>query len=182
MLEQITNLASSREENSCENIFVSLIEILRKELTVYQELKSTIIGEKKVLLKPTLNELNHTNALKENIILKARMLEEARRNILKKIARNLDVNTNDIKINQLAGYAGHEQRKEIEKISNDLALIARDINILNDANKKLLDTSLTCVQSSLDFISSIMFQGAVYMGSGKIKTMQNNGRFLHTEG
>lgn len=182
MLEQSMNVINSREENAGVNLFASLIDILKKELFVYQELKRTIIGEKKILIKPSLEELNHNNSLKENIILKARMLEEARTNILKKIARNIDVDTRDIKINQLVGHAGTEQRKEIEEIKDALTLIARDINILNDTNKKLLNTSLTCVQSSLDFISSFMFQGPVYMESGKIKTMQNNGRFLHTEG
>lgn len=182
MLEQIMGLTNSREENSCENIFTSMIEVLKKELAVYQELKNTIICEKKILMKPTLDELNHINAIKENIILKARMLEEARTNILKKIARNLDISTNGIKLTQIAGYAGIEQRKEIERIRDDLAVISRDINVLNEANKKLLDTSLTCIKSSLEFISSIMSQGSVYMESGKIQTMQNNGKFLHTEG
>jgi len=182
MLEHTMSLTNSREENSCENIFASLIEVLGKELAVYQELKNTIICEKKILIKPTLDELNHINAIKENIILKARMLEEARANILKKIARNLDIKTNGIKLTQLAGFAGPEQRKEIERIRDDLALLSQDINILNEKNKKLLDTSLTCVKSSLEFISAIMSQGAVYMESGKIKTMQNNGKFLHTEG
>jgi hypothetical protein len=48
MLEQSMSLTNSREENSCENIFSSLIDILRKESVVYQELKSTIIYEKKI--------------------------------------------------------------------------------------------------------------------------------------
>lgn len=182
MLEQSMALVNSREESSCENIFSSLIEILKKELVVYQELKSTIIYEKKILKKPILDELNHNNAVKENIILKARMLAETRKNVLKKIARNFDLSPDGVKLTQLAGYAGATQRKEIEEIKDNLALIAREINVLNDANKKLLDTSLICVQSSLDFIGSIMSQGGVYMESGKIKTMQNNGRFLHTEG
>jgi len=110
------------------------------------------------------------------------MLEEARTNILKKIARNLDLNAKGIKLSQLAGYAGIAQRRELEELKEYLAIIALEINVLNEANKKLLDTSLTCLQSSLDFISSIMSQGHVYVESGQIKTMQNNGKFLHMEG
>lgn len=182
MLEQSMSLVNSQEENASDNIFSSLIEILRKESAVYQELKSTIIHEKKILKKPALDELNHNNALKENIILKARMLAETRKNVLKKLARSFDLSIHGVKLTQLASFASTEQRKEIEEIKEGLALIAREINVLNEANKKLLDTSLTCVRSSLDFISSIMSPGGVYMESGKIKTMQNNGRFLHTEG
>jgi hypothetical protein len=182
MLEQSISLVNSREENSCENIFISLIEILRKELEVYQELKSAIIGEKKILIKPNLGEFNHTNALKENIILKARMLEEARTNIMKKIVRNLEISAKDIKLSQLAGYAGHEQRKEINEIREELVLIAGEINALNAANKDLLTASMTNIKSSLDFINSVMSSGSVYLQCGKIKSTDNNGIFLHKEG
>lgn len=182
MLEQSISLTNSREENSCEHIFTSLIEILRKELAVYQELKSTIIGEKKILIKPNLGEFNHTNALKENIILKARMLEEARTNIIKKIVRSLEISTKDIKLSQLACYAGHEQRQEIEEIRDELVLIAGEISALNAANKDLLEASMTNIKSSLDFINSIMSSGSVYLQCGKIKSTDNNGTFLHKEG
>jgi hypothetical protein len=182
MLGQGISLTNSREENSCENIFTSLIEILRKELEVYQELKSTIIGERKILIKPNLGEFNHTNALKENIILKARMLEEARTNIIKKIVRNLEISTKDIKLSQLVAYAGHEQRKEIEEVREELVLIAGEINALNTGNKDLLEASLTNVKSSLDFINSIMSPGSVYLQCGTIKSTDNNGIFLHKEG
>jgi hypothetical protein len=64
---------------------------LSQELAIYQELKNAISGENVILIKPSLDELNHSNAIKENIILKAHMLEEVRLNILKKIARNFDI-------------------------------------------------------------------------------------------
>ena len=182
MLEQSISLTDSREENSCKNIFGSLIELLGKELAVYQELKSTIIYEKKILKKPTLDELNHNNARKENIILKARMLAEARTNVLKKIARNLDLSTNGIKLTQLAGYAEPEQREEIEEIKDELALISREINALNAANKDLLEASLGNIKSSLDFMNSIMSSGSVYLQCGKIKSADKNGIYLHKEG
>jgi hypothetical protein len=182
MLEQNVSLINSREENCCENIFVSLIEIMRKESAVYQELKSAITYEKNILKKPVLDELNHNNAIKENIILKARMLEEARTNVLKKIARSLDLNIRGIKLAQLAGFASLEQRKEIEEVRDDLVLISREINALNAANKHLLDASMGNIKSSLDFINSIMSSESVYLECGKIKSTQKKGTYLHKEG
>jgi hypothetical protein len=182
MLGQGMSLTNLREENSSGNIFTSLIEILKKELAVYSELKNTIICEKKIITKPTLDELNHNNALKENIILKARMLEEARINILKKIARNLDISTESIKLTQLAGYAGPEQSAEIEKIRDDLVLISREINALNAVNKDLLDASMGNIKCSLDFMTSIMCSESVYLKCGKMNAAHHNGKILHKEG
>lgn len=182
MLEQGIGLMNSQQEISCENIFASLIDILRKELDVYQELKSTIICEKKILKKPVLEELDHNNAIKENIILKARMLEEARTTILKKIARNLDLDAKDINLTQLAKYADYELRNEIEEIRDELSFISREVNELNAANKDLLDISLGNIKSSLDFINSIMSSESVYLGSGKMKSGHRNGAYLHKVG
>lgn len=174
----LTNL----QEDSCESIFTSLLELLKKELIVYHELKEVMIHEKKILKKPNLDELNHVNAVKENIILKARMLEEGRVNILKKIAHHLDLNMNSIKLKQLADYADAKQKKEIETIMNGLTEIAREINALNAANKDLLAVSINNVKSSLDFINSNIFSAAVYMQSGRMKSMDKNGTYLHQEG
>jgi hypothetical protein len=182
MLEHNVTLTDCREDNLCGTYFISLIDVLKKELAIYQELKDFIIGEDKILRKPSLAELNEINVCKENIILKARMLEEARKNILKKIAGNLDLSADDIKLATLTSYAAIDQRQEIEEIRNKLALLAEEIMALTEKNKNLMGSSLFNIKGSLDFISLLMSPGPVYLESGKIKSMPNNGKFLRTEG
>jgi flagellar biosynthesis/type III secretory pathway chaperone len=182
MLEQNITLTDCREENSCETNFITLIEVLKKELAIYQELKSFIIDEKKILIRPSFEELNESNARKENIILKARMLEEARTNILKKIARNLELKADETKLATVAGYTEIEQRQKIEEIRKKIVLISGEIRWINERNKDLVGSTLNNVKGSLDFISSVMSQGPVYLESGKIKSFQSNGKFLRTQG
>ena len=110
------------------------------------------------------------------------MLEEARINILKKIAGNLGISIKSIKLNQLAGYADSDQSKEIEEIKDDLIIISGEISSLNEANKDLLDASIGNIKSSLDFMNSIMCSESVYLECGKMKAAQSNGRILHKEG
>lgn len=173
---------NSLEEKCCENIFTSLVEILRKELAVYQELKSTIVHEKIILQKPALDELNQNNARKENIILKARMLIEARTNILKKIAFKLDINSKSVKLSQIIGYSDNQQRVEIEEIRDALLSISGEIAGLNESNKHILNVSVNNIRSSLDFINSMMSSGPVYQQCGKIKLLDKNGVYLNREG
>jgi flagellar biosynthesis/type III secretory pathway chaperone len=182
MLEHNISLTNCREENFRDSIFTSLIEVLRKELAIYQELKNAISGENAILIKPSLDELNHSNGMKENIILKARMLEEVRLNIIKKLARNFDINIKEINLSVLMEYADDRHKREIGVIREELEQITQEINALNEINKALLDASLRCVQSSLDFIGSMMFPGAVYSKSGQIKTIPNTGKYFYTEG
>jgi flagellar biosynthesis/type III secretory pathway chaperone len=182
MLEQNMSLANRQETDCREAIFSSLIDVLKRELIIFQELKNVIGAEKKILIKPSLDELNHSNAVKENIILKARMLEETRLNIFKKIARLLDINDSGIKLKRLAEYVGAAQGEEIKQLANELFLMSADINTLNEANKNLMDVSLGCIQNSLDFITSMISSQTVYMGTGQVKTINDNGKFLRTEG
>jgi len=182
MLEQKMSLANCQDRNTCAPYFNALIEVLKKEINIFQELKNVITAEKKILIKPSLEELNHSNAIKENIILKARMLEEVRLNIFKKIARKLDMNESGIKIRELAEYAEADQAKEMNEVAEELAALSRDINALNETNKGLLDVSLATVNNSLDFIISLMSSESVYLETGQVKIMQSNGKFLRTEG
>jgi flagellar biosynthesis/type III secretory pathway chaperone len=182
MLEQNMVLADCREDDTATSLFTALITVLKKELLICQELKNIIIQEKKILFKPSLEDLNKNNALKENIILKSRMLEGVRTNILKKICRIFDININAIKLSQIAGYADKGQTKELKEIQESLTLISHEINALNAANKDLLEASMNNVKCSLDFISSIMSSGSVYLECGKMKSANNNGTYLHMEG
>lgn len=182
MLEQNMSLMNSPLETCCENIFTSLAVILRKELAIYGELKRAILHEKTMLQKPTLDELNHNIADKENIILKARMLTEARTNILKKIARKLDLNSKSVKLSSITGYADDQQRTEIENLRAALISISHEIRALNETNKILLNVSANNIRSSLDFINSMFSSGPVYQQCGKIKLSDKNGIYLHKEG
>lgn len=182
MLEQSNTVNNCLEDSANESIYASLIDVLRKELTVFGELRDFLAVEKEMLMKSaSLIQINENNAIKENIILKSRILEEVRTNILKKIARNLDID-DEVKLISLAGYAVIEQRQIIEKLKDELLSIAREINRMNDDNKYLLDASINNVKGSLDFISSLIDRAGGYLGSGKINETRNNGRFLRTEG
>ncbi|PKN10766.1 MAG: hypothetical protein CVU72_00090 [Deltaproteobacteria bacterium HGW-Deltaproteobacteria-7] len=183
MLSQYNTVANCLEDSAGEGLFTSLIDVLRKELSIYRELRDYLICEKEMLMKSAaLAIINENNAVKENIILKSRILEEVRTNVLKKIARNLDIDDSEIKLMSLANYAVIEQRQDIENLKSDLLSIARDINRMNDENKYLLDTSINNINGSLDFISSLIDRSGVYLGTGKIDEISNNGRFLRTEG
>lgn len=183
MLEQSTNLTNCLESCVNDDLFTALIDVLKRELGVYRELKNFLISEKEILKKPaTLLDIHNNNGVKENIILKARILGEARTNVLKKIARNLDINESGIKLMSLANYAVIEKRQIIERIKNDLSTVAGEIKSINNENKDILNTSSNNVKESLEFISSLLDRSGVYLGNGTIDKIKKNGRLLRTEG
>lgn len=183
MLDQGTFVTTCREENSCRGLFTSLMDVFTKETGIYRELKNFMIDEKQMLLKSaSLLQLNENNAVKENIILKARILEEVRASIMKRIARELDYDPDSVTITSLIDHAGDDQRRRLETLKNELTAVAREITALNEANAGLLETSMTHVRGSIDFMSSLISQSGVYSGNGKMDLIAGNGKILRTEG
>ncbi|MFO7569595.1 MAG: flagellar protein FlgN [Smithellaceae bacterium] len=183
MLDQGTFVTTCREEISCEGLFTSLIDVFRKELGIYQELKGFMVNEQQMLLKSSsLDRLNENNAVKENIILKARLLEEVRTSLLKRIAREFNENDDSVALTGLLKYADNDQRRTLANLGDQLIAAARDITAANEANAGLLEMSMTNVRGAIDFLSSLVSRSGVYSGSGKMNLVSGNGKFVRTEG
>ncbi len=183
MLEQNIHLSNRLEACVNDDLFSALIDVLTGEISVYEELKKFLITEKNMLVKPAaFAEINKSNAAKENIILKARISQEARTNLLKKIARNLDISEEEVNLISLAAFAGAEKGKIIKNLRSALLEITKEIETINSDNSNILDGSIDNVKASLEFLTSLLERSGIYLGNGKIGTVQHNGRLLRTEG
>jgi len=176
-------VANCLEDSTTYELFAFLIEVLKKELAINTDLKNFLIDEKRLILTAApLQQLNDNNAVKENLILKCRILDEGRTNIIKKIARTLDLNDRDVRLMSLMNYAALEQRQAIDDLKNKLTSIASDIKKINDENIYLLSTSVSAIKGSIEFISTLVNRSGVYLDNGKIGEVKRNGSLLRTEG
>jgi hypothetical protein len=165
-----------------EKFVDSLLCVLVKEIEVYEELLAITREEREALRRPSLDLISDSNSKKETCILKARMLEEVRMNIVKKIARHLGKEEKDINISLLASHVGGRQRTALKTQQKILLTIVRAIKETNKRNRDLLDYSLSYVRNSVNFINHIMCTGADYVNTGKLKTGSRNGVMLCKEG
>ena len=161
----------------------SLIDLLKREIMVYKELQATIAHEKTILLKPSLERILESNSKKETVILKAKMLEEGRLKLVRKIARMLNLEDREINLTTLCSYADPLQEKELKQCQSILNGLLTKNKEMNKNNKELLDYSLHFLQGSVDFIHSLFSSAsASYMPSGKMRPISHNGKILRTKG
>ncbi|MBI4632655.1 MAG: flagellar protein FlgN [Deltaproteobacteria bacterium] len=163
-------------------LYDGLLSVLGMELEVYRELRTVIAREKDILIKPSLEVLNESNSKKETCILKAKMLEEARTNNVKKIAKCLGIENDNINLTTLSSYANDKLREELKANQDDLSSLLMEIRRLNKINKDLLDSSLSFLKGSIDFINELMSSGSTYRNTGKVTILPRNGKILQTEG
>ena len=161
----------------------SLIILLKREIVVYRELQAAISHEKTILMKPSLERLLESNDKKETVILKAKMLEDGRLKLVKKIAKILALEESEVNLTVLCSYADHNQKECLKDCQSILGSLLANNREMNKNNKELLDFSLHFFQGSVDFIHSLLSStSACYMPSGKMRPIARNGKMVHTEG
>ena len=173
---------SVKKDCDFEKLVDSLLSVLAKEVEVYGELQAIIQEERGTLRRPSLDLISDSNSKKETCILKARMLEEVRANIVKKIARHIGKEEKDLNISLLACHVRGRQRTALKAQQKILMALIGAIKETNKMNRDLLDYSLSYVRDSVNFINQIMCTGADYVNTGKLKTSNRNGIMLCKEG
>lgn len=177
--------------NELHFLYDALISVLRNEVDVYSKLHKCFLNEREILAGSSVDELYESNSRKETCILKARMVEEARTKLVEKIINvlNLDGKTlnkaltiDDRSLSTLLLYGDEGQKRDMEECRSALKSLLMDIHGLNERNKTLLDSSLFYVQKSIDFLGQLIYPGATYMGTGRLKANNLNGKILSREG
>jgi hypothetical protein len=163
-------------------LFDSLLVTLRSEIGVYKELKDTVLTEKEVLKKYSVEELIESNSKKETVILKAKMLEEVKLNIVRKIAKEVGISDRSVNISALIRYADADTKKALKAYQMALRIMTEEIHRINRSNMELMSMSLQSVVGSINFLNNLVFSGETYAGSGKMTQMGSQGRLLSTEG
>ena len=62
------------------------------------------------------------------------------------------------------------------------AALTNILDELNERNKTLLDASLSYVQKSIDFLGQLIYPGATYLNTGRLKANNLNGKIVSREG
>jgi len=173
---------SVEENGELYTLYDGLLSVLRRELEVYRELRTVLVREKDILMKPSLGDINESNAKKETCILKAKVLEEARMTCVKRIARRLGIEKEKVNLTTLSAYANDKLKQELQAYQADLSALLTEIRERNKVSKDLLDSSLVFLRGSIDFINNLMSSGSPYMNTGARSLPPRNGKLLQTEG
>ncbi len=163
-------------------LYDSLISMLREEIKVFGALHDSLIHERGVLTKASLDDLYASNAAKENCILKAGMLEEGRSRLMGRIAAAIGLSRRKMTLSALVPYGDKHQQQELNECRSTLRFLLSEIQEKNEDNKIFLDDSLSSVQKSVNFLGQLVYPGATYLKSGRLTGSAFNGRLVSREG
>lgn len=154
-----------------------LVEILDKELELYQEIleisknKSSIIAERKI------TELENIVKAEQSYILTVGKLENQREAIVSKIANVLAIDIPKASVSYISENLDESQSSVLKDYQDKFKVLFKDIKDVNALNARLLRNSLEYVDFSINLISSIDTGNNNYCDSGQLSESKKRNFF-----
>lgn len=127
-----------------------LKDILKAEIKSYEELVSILQKEREALISFTPDQIEALSREKDMIIMKIKLFDEERVNILSKISSQLQINKN-INISNLLDITKDD---DLRDLGYKLTSLVQTVNDLNEFNKILIEKSSRHINSFLCFLES----------------------------
>jgi len=146
----------------------NLIDILESEYVLYQELLQILIQEKKMITEWDTNKIVEVTKIKDTLLYKEKLLEEAREKILQKLDSNKKLTLSDL-INKIDNET---QKKKLSELQNKISMVATKIQTENFSVKILYNTNMRILNDIFERLGITEKSG--YQSQGKIEKKKNN--------
>ena len=145
-------------------VLSELVRLLKEEAALHQELLSIVTKEREILRSFAVEELYENNKTKETLILKIRLMEEGRQNLIARFTQDGD---SSLTLIQIAELAPEPWKTILLELRAKLAAVMEEIMAMNNRNRFLIQYT----QNNLNHLYSLI----TFYGS-KESTYNEGGR------
>ena len=142
-----------------------VIEILKKEYEIYQEMLKISEQKTDIIVKDKVDELEEMTAREEEFVKQFIGLEKERVQIVKRFAVEHDLGDKIVKIPELCEYFP-EKKAEMMELRKDILAIVEKIKTKTELNAKLLKNSLEYINFSVGLATGASTSNGIYGQSG----------------
>lgn len=150
-----------------------LIEILNKEVAVYEGVLKLAKNKTDVIIAGKVSELEGITKLEQSSIITLSKLEEEREVLVGQLATELDIEPSELTLKILIKQLAKEQSKKLKSSIDVLPKIFNDLRNVNDLNSKLIRSSLDYIDFSMNVLTSTGSTGN-YGVSGQSEDSKKN--------
>ncbi|UCG07305.1 MAG: flagellar protein FlgN [Desulfobacterales bacterium] len=162
-------------------ILDTFLGLLEQQTELFQVLLTVIDDERNAVIAANLEKLNEAGKIKENLLLKLRILEEQRKHLLAKLADHLHQPVEALTLAKLSQLVAEPYAHRLAGCRSMLAELIRKIRKANEDNRDLFAHSLNLVKSSINLINNLMSSSPVYFRTGNIHRRDHTGKILYSE-
>jgi len=161
-----------------EHLLEKLFRLLEHATELYQSLFAVVQKEKDAVVGLNLQQLNSACKAKDNLLLKLRILEEQREQLMDRVATVLNCQPHEISLTQLSNLVEEPYAGRFRTCNRMLLSLIQKLQEANQQNKMLLSHSLELVQGSYNLLNNVMAANPVYYRSGDLQRNKQTGQLL----
>ena len=162
-------------------LLTKLSGLLEQESELYQALLAAIDEEKQAVITSSLAQLSECTKVKENLLLKLRILDEQRSHLLRRLADLLGEPGETLSLKKLSQMVEAPHAARLERCRTRLVSLIANIQAANQRNRDLFSHSLDLVKGSMNLLNNLMASSPVYFRTGDIQQRDQTGKILHGE-
>jgi hypothetical protein len=160
------------------NKFIGLLDQVSE---LYKALLGVLESEKKAVVDVNLKKINEAVKIKDNLLLKLRILEEQRNHLLGQLAARLACSPHDLTLRKLSHLIPDPHASRLKDCRTDLLALLTEVHRVNENNGTLFAHSLDLVRGSVNLLNNLMAASPVYYRNGNIENRDHSGKLLRSE-
>lgn len=162
-----------------EHLLDKLLESLEHATELYQSLFCVVQNEKDAVVGLNLQQLSEACKAKDNLLLKLRILEERREQIMDRVAAELGLPPQGLTLTKLSQLVDQSYADRLRDRSTDLLALIQALQDATRQNKFLMSHSLQLIQGSYNVLNNLMTVNPVYFRSGTVQNAAQTGKLLN---
>ncbi|MEJ2099974.1 MAG: flagellar protein FlgN [Desulfobacterales bacterium] len=161
-----------------ERLLKKLIGLLEHTTELYQLLFAVVQNEKNAVVDLDLQQLNEACKAKDNLLLKLRILEEQREQVMVRLAAEIGCSSRGLTLSQLSLWVDESYACRLVDLSRDLLVLIQSLQDASQQNKFLMLHSMQLIQGSYNLLNNIVAANPMYYRSGNLKNTDQTGKLL----
>lgn len=140
--------------------------LLRLEIDTYRKLVPLLEEEKRALSRAHLGGLKENNKRIETLLVELRILEEARKGMVERFARELQIEAHTLTLLKLSESVAEPFATDLRSCHTALSTLLERLNELVKANAAIIEYSFRVNGSLITFLGSCMTDSKTYDSAG----------------
>lgn len=161
-----------------EHLLNKLIGLLEHAAELYQSLLAVVQKEKKAVMGLNLNQLNKACKAKDNLLLKLRILEEQRAQLIGRLAVDLGCSPQELSLTKLSQLVEEPYAGRLRDRSTDLLALIQTVQEASQKNKTILSHSLELIRGSYNLLNNLISANPLYYRTGTVQKNDQTGKLL----
>lgn len=161
-----------------DHLIKKLIGLLEHTTELYKLLFAVVQNEKNAVVGLDLQQLNEACKAKDNLLLKLRILEEQREQIMVRLAAEIGCSPQGLTLTQLSLLVDESFARRLIDISRELLALIQSLQDATQQNKFLMSHSMQLIQGSYNLLNTLMAANPLYYRSGNMQKTDQTGKLL----